>query len=145
MLHRYIGDNTINPESKTLILGTIHPVYTDKFSVDFFYGNEATLWKIFNNAFPDELKNPTCKSCIKQFLECRGISISDVITVCERVPENSPLDRDIVHYEVNSALKKNNKRVKYFYYYLYKRVREKQCLSYILLRYFTPNNDQGNY
>lgn len=106
--HQYINDSPIHPSSTKLILGTIHPHFTDAFDVDFFYGNRATLWIIFHGAFPEELKNPLDKKEIIKFLTNRKIAISDTILSCKR-KNASAADSSLIEIELHHQLKETIK------------------------------------
>ena len=98
--HQFIDKYPVDPASENLILGTIHPANPERFPLQFFYGSAGTLWKIFSDAFPAELKRPVTVEGILKFLKERKISISDVIRSCSRKRE-SAFDEDIIPIELN--------------------------------------------
>lgn len=103
--HRYIAQYPIDRSAKKLILGTIHPHFVDQFEMDFFYGNELSIWKILNKAFPHELSSPRDIRDVKHFLATRQIAISDTILTCERLNPTA-LDEDlrVLHYHDEALL-----------------------------------------
>lgn len=102
--HKFLAQYPISKDSTSLILGTIHPHFTDQFRVDFFYGNESSLWKILAKAFPGELEDPYSLESIKAFLNQRKCSVSDTIITCERSSPTA-LDEDLIPIELNTSLK----------------------------------------
>lgn len=103
--HQYLNKYPIDPNSRKLIVGTIHPHHHEQFVVPFFYGNVLSLWKIISEAFPRELKQPVDLNGILKFLERRQISMSDTIIRCKRI-KPSALDKDLVPLELNHAMLK---------------------------------------
>jgi hypothetical protein len=103
-IHNFVEKYPISLKSKKVILGTIHPHEVDTFKLPFFYGNKLSLWKILNQAFPNELISPITLQGILKFLDHREISISDTILECERI-SNSALDKDLIPIKLNIALK----------------------------------------
>lgn len=101
--HKFIEKYPINPSHKRLILGTIHPHYVSDFKIDFFYGNECSLWKILHEAFPDLLEKPDDKDNILKFLNSTETSVSDTVLRCKRL-SNSALDKDFIPLELNYSL-----------------------------------------
>ncbi len=101
--NQYIALYPIPPESERLIVGTIHPKNHAQFLLPFFYGNRASLWKIFAEAFPDELKDPTDLKCVLKFLKLRKLAISDTILSCKR-HTNSAFDRDLFDIQLHTDL-----------------------------------------
>jgi G:T/U-mismatch repair DNA glycosylase len=93
--HYYLAKYPIDPQSRKLILGTIHAPDRSKYKVDFFYGNRGSLWNIFHNAFPLELTDPNSVESILTFLKARKIAMSDVILSCGR-KKMTALDADLV-------------------------------------------------
>lgn len=100
--HKYIEKYPIKPTDKFLILGTIHPHKTECFEVDFFYGNENTLWNIISESCESPLKDVTQ---IVTYLEKNNVAISDMIVSCERSDKNITQDQKILPIELNLALK----------------------------------------
>jgi G:T/U-mismatch repair DNA glycosylase len=92
--HQYLIKYPVDPKATKLILGTIHPHYHEQFELQFFYGNELSLWNIFHQAFPDELPNPQSLEDVLKFLKNRKIAVSDTILQCERVNPTA-LDEDL--------------------------------------------------
>lgn len=101
--HVYLDKYPILPESKRLIVGTIHPHDPDRFEVPFFYGNVNSLWNILSDAFPDDLRKPVTLEGILGFLRKHRISVSDTIRKCRRL-SSSALDEDLVPLELNHSL-----------------------------------------
>lgn len=116
-LHKYISQYPIDPESTKLILGTIHPHRTDEFILDFFYGNRASLWKIFSEAFPLELPDPLSVEGIRSFLQLRKISISDTVLECGRKSDLA-FDADMTDIKCNDGLLEQirNSKIKEIYF-----------------------------
>jgi G:T/U-mismatch repair DNA glycosylase len=100
--HKFIDKYPIDKKSEKLILGTIHPHKTSNFKIDFYYGNVLSIWKIFKDVFPDELKELDLDSILK-FLKLRKISVSDTIISCERKTETA-LDKDLIPIKLNLKL-----------------------------------------
>lgn len=98
--HQYLDKYPILPNSKMLILGTIHPHFHEEFKVPFFYGNEISIWDIFSQAFPGELTDPTKLDHITTFLKNRELAISDTIISCKRLSPTA-LDKDLEIIEDN--------------------------------------------
>lgn len=48
--HKFIDKYPIDPESKHLIIGTIHAPKTE--ILEFYYGSSISIWKLFHDAFP---------------------------------------------------------------------------------------------
>jgi G:T/U-mismatch repair DNA glycosylase len=101
--HQYLDQYPIDPASEKLIVGTIHPHTHEKFIIPFFYGNVISLWSIFSDAFPDELKKPVTLEGVLQFLKNHRISMSDTILVCER-KKPTALDEDLIPLELNTGI-----------------------------------------
>lgn len=100
--HKYIEKYPINKTDQFLILGTIHPHKTECFKVDFFYGNENTLWNLIGEACESALQDVTQ---IVSFLEKNNIAISDMIVSCSRSDVNITQDQKILPIELNLVLK----------------------------------------
>jgi hypothetical protein len=101
--HQYINKYPISPDSRKLILGTIHAPVRSEFKTDFFYGNKGTLWTILHHAFPLELPVPDSLESILAFLTARRIALSDVIARCGR-KKLSALDVDLIDIELHHDL-----------------------------------------
>lgn len=98
--HKYLHVYPIKLESEKLILGTIHPHDNNSFLLPFFYGSKLSIWKILNQAFPNELKSPITLNNILTFLSSHKIAISDTIIECTR-NSNSALDKDLIPTKLN--------------------------------------------
>ncbi|MFT3677559.1 MAG: hypothetical protein QM781_16840 [Chitinophagaceae bacterium] len=101
--HQYIGRYPIEPDSRLLILGTIHPHNIGNFQIPFFYGNRNSLWNLLSYAFPKELPSPVTLEGILSFLHQRKIALSDTIKQCSR-KNTTALDSDLVPELMNHAL-----------------------------------------
>ena len=101
--HQYIDKYPISPGSNKLIIGTIHPHDHDNFIQPFFYGNTLSIWNILNKAFENEMGDVITVESILQFLSSKRISISDTISVCERINPTA-LDKDLKPLELNKKL-----------------------------------------
>lgn len=101
--HQYLDRYPISPNSKLLILGTIHPHNTDEFQIPFFYGNRNSIWNILSDAFPGVLAQPVTLEGILSFLQQRKIAVSDTIKQCSR-KNTTALDSDLVPELLNHAL-----------------------------------------
>jgi len=62
--------------------------------MQFFYGNELSIWKIFHAAFPGELTDPGDLNAVQAFLKGRKLAVSDTIIRCERLNATA-LDKDL--------------------------------------------------
>jgi G:T/U-mismatch repair DNA glycosylase len=102
-IHQYINQHPIAPESRKLILGTIHAHDRSRFKTDFFYGNRGSLWTLLHKAFPLELTEPESKKSIQAFLKARGIAMSDVIAQCRR-RKDTALDADLIDIQLHEDL-----------------------------------------
>ena len=102
--HQYLDKYPISRESKKLIVGTIHPHDHENFYLPFFYGNVLSIWTILSDAFPDELTQPLTLDKILTFLKGRNISVSDTITICDRMNPTA-LDEDLIPVELNKRIK----------------------------------------
>lgn len=100
--HKYLYDYPIDFSSEKLIVGTIHPHNTEDFKIQFFYGLRLSIWKLLQDAFPNELVDLS-KASIISFLKAKKISVSDTIISCER-KHNSALDKDLIPIEFNYKL-----------------------------------------
>lgn len=98
--HQYLSKHPIDKEAKKLILGTIHPHNHENFLMDFFYGNELSIWKIFNRAFPQQLKDPSDLKSVLKFLKTKRLALSDTIMSCERSSPTA-LDNHLIPIELN--------------------------------------------
>lgn len=98
--HQYIDKYPILPESEKLILGTIHPHDHQSFLLPFFYGNKLSIWKILNEAFPNELGQPISLKGITGFLQKNKIAVSDTIRECTRKNPTS-FDSDLIPTKLN--------------------------------------------
>ena len=101
--HQYLEKYPISPESEKLIVGTIHPHDHEKFEIPFFYGNMSTIWKILNEAFPNELGKPLSLEGITEFLKKRKMSVSDTIQECQR-KASSAKDSDLTDIKLNHEI-----------------------------------------
>ena len=101
--HQYLDLYPISPNSKLLILGTIHPHNTDEFQIPFFYGNRNSIWNILGDAFPGALPNPVTLDGVLSFLQQRKIAVSDTIKQCRRVNPTA-LDSDLIPELLNDKL-----------------------------------------
>ncbi|PZR23745.1 MAG: hypothetical protein DI535_23320 [Citrobacter freundii] len=102
-IHQYLNKYPVDPDSKTLIIGTIHPHNVGMFKLDFFYGSEASIWNILSDAFPDELLKPVTLQSLQAFLKQRKISVSDTIVECNR-KNPTALDSDLIPVKLNHDL-----------------------------------------
>jgi len=101
--HQYLKHYPIKPDSKLLILGTIHPHDTGSFQIPFFYGNRNSIWNILSDAFPNELPKPITLAGILSFLDHRQIAVSDTIRQCRRI-NSTALDEDLVPEVLNKEV-----------------------------------------
>jgi hypothetical protein len=101
--HQYLAKYPISPESKTLIVGTIHPHDHGNFKIPFFYGSKTSIWSILSDAFPDDLIKPITLRGVLNFLEKHKISVSDTIIECERVNPTA-LDKDLIPLLLNTQM-----------------------------------------
>lgn len=101
--HQYLDQYPIAPESKKLIVGTIHPHDHEQFLIPFFYGNVNSIWLLLSQAFPHDLPLPLTLEKILRFLNERKIAVSDTIRTCRRTTSTA-LDKDLVPLELNEAL-----------------------------------------
>lgn len=102
-MHHYINKYPIPPDSRKLILGTIHAHDRSRFKIDFFYGNMGSLWTIFHKAFPLELTDPRSVASIQGFLTGRRIAMSDVVAQAAR-KKLTALDADLIDIQLHEDL-----------------------------------------
>jgi hypothetical protein len=103
--HKYIDNYPIKPDSKHLIIGTIHAPLKNKFKIDFFYGSSSSLWRLFHDSFPDIDLDSENLNSILRFLDRNRISITDTIKVCRRKKIDSALDTDLIPIVFNKDMK----------------------------------------
>ncbi|MCL7987267.1 hypothetical protein M8998_04850 [Sphingobacterium sp. lm-10] len=101
--HQYLDRYPVTKDSKTLILGTIHPHRTEEFMIPFFYGNRNSLWNLLSDAFPENLPKPISLQNIVRFLQEKHIAMSDTIISCRRT-NRTAFDRDLIPMELNHEL-----------------------------------------
>jgi len=101
--HLYLDKYPVKPEAEKLIVGTIHPHDKSQFKLPFFYGNRLSLWKILQQAFPNDLGPELTVDSILGFLEKHRIAMSDTIRECVRT-NDSALDQDLVPTRLNWEL-----------------------------------------
>lgn len=109
--HQYLDKYPISSDSEKLIVGTIHPHDHENFAIQFFYGNVMSLWTIFSEAFPDDLKQPLTLEGVLKFLKTKSISVSDTIRKCNR-RNLSALDKDLIPIELNDQIVEDIKNSK---------------------------------
>jgi len=100
--HRFISQYPISANSEKLVVGSIHPNEAVPGEL-LFFGNDNSLWKNLNEAFPDELNEPIDQADIIQFLEKRKIAISDTVVQCVRLSASAQ-DKDMVPTVLNVEL-----------------------------------------
>ncbi len=105
--HLYLKRYPINPKSKKLIVGTIHPADSKRFLIPFFYGNRNSLWTILRDAFPNEFltssPHPIELTEVLRFLNKTKISMSDTIVSCKRLSDSAQ-DRALSDLHLNTDL-----------------------------------------
>lgn len=130
--HYYISKTLCKKKDKFMILGTIHPDKRErKFILDYFYGNENSLWSILSKAFPNN-KYPDIKfdigknkyeivRNIKKTLKNYNIFITDTLIKGKRknlsANDHDLLDTDKYYNkkQIEKALKKKLKFEKIFF------------------------------
>jgi hypothetical protein len=103
--HNYINTFPVKDTDTSLILGTIHPHDRDAFKIDFFYGNQNSIWKILASALPDI--NFDSKELIVSALSNSNIWISDMISSCDREDKKVTQDRLLENIKLNDTEIKN--------------------------------------
>lgn len=99
----YLDKYPVSPTAEKLIIGTIHPHDASQFQLPFFYGNRLSLWKILQQAFPDDFGPELTVNSILNFLEKHRIAMSDTIRECVRT-NDSALDQDLIPTRLNREL-----------------------------------------
>lgn len=99
--HQFIEQYPVSLTSQKLVLGSIHPMAPVPGEL-FFFGNDNSLWRNLNEAFPDELNEPIGQEDVIRFLQKRKIAISDIIVQCIR--DYSSQDKDLVPTALNTDL-----------------------------------------
>jgi hypothetical protein len=113
--HKFIDKYPISPDSKHLIIGTIHAPSTDV--VDFFYGSSVSIWRIFKECFPNIKLDPNNLDSILAFLSRNKVSVTDTIKKCDRI-DNSALDSKLIPIEFNTNLVEQllNSKIEHLYF-----------------------------
>jgi len=101
--HLYLDKYPVSPLAEKLIVGTIHPHDASQFMLPFFYGNRLSIWKILQQAFPEDFDSELSLESILHFLDKHHISMSDTIRECRRTNE-SALDQDLIPTRLNWEL-----------------------------------------
>lgn len=101
--HLYLDKYPVSPLAEKLIVGTIHPHDASQFKLPFFYGNRLSLWKILQQAFPEDFGPELTLDSILHFLQKYRIAVSDTIRECIRT-NNSALDQDLIPTRLNHEL-----------------------------------------
>ena len=101
--HQFLPLYPIDPSSKRLIVGTIHPHDHESFKIPYFYGNRGSIWTILHEAFPEELPDPFSLEAIRSFLNARKISMSDMVLECRRKAPTA-LDSDLIPVRLNHGI-----------------------------------------
>ncbi|WP_264522379.1 hypothetical protein [Flavobacterium sp. N1994] len=99
-IHNYIDNYPISPNSRRLIIGTIHPHLIQNFNIDFFYGNIGSFWDILSNAFPQRQFGN--RDEIIQTLNNFKVAITDIIRQCDRENENVTADSKLYNIIFNA-------------------------------------------
>lgn len=73
-------------------------------SIDFFYGNLGTFWKILGIEIGVQQNREDKKEIVQNFLIDNRIGITDVITSCQRDNIKSPSDKDLLNVIINIGL-----------------------------------------
>ena len=97
--HQYIDNHPAKNDDKRMILGTIHPHACQNFKIPFFYGNEASLWNILEDAFPQY--NFSNKESILKILNEHNLWVSDIIKKCDRANEKVVTDDQLFNIVSN--------------------------------------------
>ena len=99
-IHPFVKKYPLQAKCKYLVLGTFPPAQKldskkDRlFTVDYFYGNVASFWKIIQEIYP---KNTfTDIQNIRKWQEEYSIGISDTILSCKRKKQDSTNDSDLI-------------------------------------------------
>ena len=115
--HLYLDKYPVSPEAEKLIVGTIHPYDASQFMLPFFYGNRMSLWKILQQAFPEDFGPELTINSILYFLKRHRIAMSDTIRECQRI-NDSALDQDLIptrlNWELLEQVKQSNIREIFF-------------------------------
>lgn len=98
-IHKYVHDFPVKITDIALILGTIHPHDRDRFKIDFFYGNQNSIWNILATAFP--YNDFGSKESIINTLSKNNIWISDIILSCDRQDESVTQDQLLENIKLN--------------------------------------------
>ena len=101
--HLYLEKYPVSPKAEKLIVGTIHPHDASQFKLPFFYGNRLSLWKILQQAFPEDFQPELTLDSILHFLRKHRIGVSDTIRECIRT-NNSASDQDLIPTRLNHEL-----------------------------------------
>ena len=98
--HSFIDLYPINPNSRRLIIGTIHPHSIADFNINYFYGNVGSFWDILANAFPQKRFGNLDQ--ILQTLNQHHVSITDMIRQCDRENVSVTQDAKLFNMLINS-------------------------------------------
>ena len=100
--HQYVNTFSYKSNDKYLILGTIHPHRIENFKLDFFYGNQNTIWSIIEKATNIPLPD---KESIINLLTQNNIWISDMILECSRESDKETADKSLFDLKLNEQIK----------------------------------------
>lgn len=99
----YLDKYPVFTKAEKLIVGTIHPHDASQFKLPFFYGNRLSLWKILQQAFPEDFGQELSLDSILHFLQKHRIAVSDTIRECIRTNDLAS-DQDLIPTRLNHEL-----------------------------------------
>ena len=102
-VHQYLDLYPVDPASRRIVVGTIHPHHTDRFKIPFFYGSKLSLWELLDRASGGEIGQPIALDSVLRFLKKHRIAMSDTVRECLR-KETAWADNDLVPTRLNFEL-----------------------------------------
>ena len=83
-VHEYLDRYPVSPDSRRVVVGTIHPHDTSTFRIPFFYGSKLSLWELLDRASGGEIGRPITLDGVLRFLKRHKIAMSDTVRECRR-------------------------------------------------------------
>lgn len=83
-VHEYLDRYPVPPDSRRVVVGTIHPHDTSRFKIPFFYGSKLSLWELLDRASGGEIGRPITLDGVLEFLKRHRIAMSDTVRECRR-------------------------------------------------------------
>jgi hypothetical protein len=101
--HQYLDLYPIPADSEKVIVGTIHPHFTEQFKIPFFYGSKLSVWQLLDKASGGGIGQPITLNNVQRFLRKHKIAVSDTVRICQR-KSTSWADNDLIPVQLNMEL-----------------------------------------